>query len=253
MSVRVRNVCAAVFVAGLSLAATMQKARAQQSQQPALERRLVFPTGQPSGLSGAYWATALANGGPAPRHERLLVVTPDGRVLAVLDGDRDRVMLSLELVRDLSERRLQATLVHNHPTPVGLGESDLTHLGKTGVSRVVAVGSEGTVYEAAAGPRYDADRFTDNLYSVVQRRVRERLAAEAWNDRADPHALSPHVPHVVAVVLHRADVIDYLVTPSETIRAAFDRYHDLFERVVCAETRRLQQDLQPAAPAKSVR
>src|SRR5262245_60079867 len=118
MIVRGRDVYAAAFVVGLSLAATIQNAGAQQSQQPALERRLIFPTGQPSGLSGSYWATALANGGPAPRQERLLVVTPDGRVLAVLDGDRDRVRLSLELVRDLSERHLNATLVHNHPTPV---------------------------------------------------------------------------------------------------------------------------------------
>jgi hypothetical protein len=249
MSVRGRDVCAAALVAGVSLAATMQNASAQQSAQAASERRLVFPAGQPSGLSGSYWTTALANGGPAPRHERLLAVRPDGRVLSVIDGERDHVMLSVALVSALSEQKLQVTLVHNHPTIVSLGESDLTHLAKIGVSRIVAVGSDGTVYEAAVGSRYDP-RFAENSYPAVESRVRERLAAEAWRDREDPEALSPHVPHLVAVVLHRAHVIDYLVTPSETVRATFDRYRDLFERVVCVEARRLQQDLQAAAPAK---
>jgi hypothetical protein len=243
MRVRDRYVYAAL-VAGLSLAATTQDAQAQQDAQAASERRLTFPTGQPSGLSGSYWAAALANGGPAPRHERLLAVRPDGRVLGVIDGERDYVMLSVALVRELSEQKLQATLVHNHPTSVGLGESDLMHLAKMGVSRIVAVGSDGTVYEAAAGSRYDPARFAENLYPAVESRVRERLAAEAWRDREDPEALSPHVPHLVAVVLHRARVIDYLVTPSETVKLAFARYRELFERVVVAEGHHLEDEIE---------
>jgi hypothetical protein len=238
---RLRDLGGVALVAVLSLDATVEDARAQQ-RPASSDRRLVFPAGQISGLSGSYWTAALANGGPSPPHERLLAVTPDGRVLSVIDGERDRVRLSIDLVRELSERKLQATLVHNHPTSVGLGESDLTHLAKVGVSRVVAIASEGTVYEAAAGARYDV---AEGLYPVLESRVRERLAAEARRNREDPQGLSAHVPHLIAAVLQRARVIEYLVTPSESIKLAFDRYHGLFERVVMVEARRLEDDLQP--------
>jgi hypothetical protein len=244
MNVRIRLFAAtlAALAGGLSSAPAIHAASSEQSAPAASERRLVFPAGKPSGLSGAYWTAALANGGPAPRHERLLAVMPDGRVLGVVDGGRDHVMLSVALVRDLSERKLQATLVHNHPTSVSLGESDLMHLAKIGVARVVAVGSDGTAYEAAAGARYDAARFAEDLYQTVEGRVRERLAAEVRRDREDPGTLSMHVNHLVAIVLDRARVIDYVTSPSETARLAFDRYRELFERVALAEGQRLEQD-----------
>jgi hypothetical protein len=247
MNVRIRLFAAALaaLAGGLSIESAIHAANSEQSAgaPAASERRLVFPAGKPSGLSGAYWTAALANGGPAPRHERLLAVMPDGRVLGVVDGGRDHVMLSVALLRDLSERKLQATLVHNHPTSVSLGESDLLHLAKVGVARVVAVGSDGTVYEAAAGARYDAARFAENLYQTVESRVRERLVTEVRRDREDPAALSMHVNHLVAIVLDRARVIDYVIIPSETARLAFDRYRELFERVALAEGQRLEQDL----------
>ena len=246
MNVRIRLFAAALaaLAGGLFIESAIHAANSEQSAgaPAASERRLVFPAGKPSGLSGAYWTAALANGGPAPRHERLLAVTPDGRVLGVVDGGRDHVMLSVALVRDLSERKLQATLVHNHPTSVSLGESDLMHLAKIGVARVVAVGSDGTVYEAAAGARYDAARLAENLYQTVETRVRERLAAEVRRDR-DPAVLSMHVNHLVAVVLDRARVIDYVISPSEAARLALGRYRELFERVALAEGQRLEQDL----------
>jgi len=246
---RGRSLCVAAFLTGLSLPATAQTLRAQGA--PAAERRLAFPEGHVSGLSGAYWTNALANGGAVPPHERLLAVTPDGRVLGVVDGERSQVKLPLELVRRLCEPALEATLVHNHPTVVSLGETDLGHLAKAGVSRVVAIGSEGTVYEAAAGSRYEPALVTRNLYPVLEDRVRRRLAAEAWWDREDSAALAPHVPHLVAAVLDRAKVIHYLVTPSDTTTLAFHRYRKLFDRVVRAEARKLEEELRPhAAPAE---
>ncbi|HYN07693.1 MAG TPA: hypothetical protein VES67_09905 [Vicinamibacterales bacterium] len=253
MSTCVRRVCLAACLAGLPFSAVLL-AGPQQSASAASERRLVFPKGRASGLNGSYWQAALANGGPAPRHERLLVVMPDGLVLGVVDGERDRVMLPIDLTRELSERELQALLVHNHPSCVSLSRSDLMHLAKIGVAGVVAVGSDGTVFEASAAPRYDPDLFAERLYPQLKNRVQERLATEASRDRVDLAMLDPHLAHLVAVVLHRARVIDYRVTPSVTAGLAHTRFRDLFERVIGPEVRRLELELpaptSPAPPGK---
>jgi hypothetical protein len=241
VSTRGQCLCVAAFLTGLSLPATAPHLRAQDA--PAAERRLAFPEGRVSGQSGSYWAGALANGGAVPAHERLLAVLPDGLVLGVVDGEWNRVTLPLELVRSLSEQTLQATLVHNHPTRVSLGEWDVRHLAKAGVARVIAIGSDGTVYEAAAARRYRRALITGNVYPVLEARVGRRLTAEAWRRREDPGTLALYVPHLVAAVLDRAQVLQYVVTPSDAGQPGFDRYRPVFERVIGAEARRLEQDL----------
>ncbi|HEY7473390.1 MAG TPA: hypothetical protein VH679_00140 [Vicinamibacterales bacterium] len=236
-------ICAAVVLFALVSLGGVLDAGPPEQRSPGTERRLVLPDGRLSGLSGAYWATALANGGPAPRHERLLVVMPDGRLLDVIDGERDHVLLPVELSRELSQRKLDVALVHNHPAGVSLSGTDLMHLAKIGVAAVIAIGSEGSVYEASAGARFDV--FDDGLYLGLIRRLQDRLAREAWRSNEDPGALYQHVPHLAAVVLHRARVIDYRVVPSLTAHLAFVRYREVLERVATAEVRRLEQDLTP--------
>jgi hypothetical protein len=205
------------------------------------ERRLAFPEGRAAGLSGSYWEAALANGGPPPRHERLLVVMPDGRVRDVVEGERDHVLLPAELSRELAERRLDATLVHNHPLGGSLSGADLVHLGKVGVASVIAVGADGSVYEASAGPA--VDQFSGSVHLLLAHRIRQRLTSEAWREGIDPAALWPHAAHVIAQALHRARFIEYRTRPSLTVRLAWLRFRDLFDRVIATEASRLEQDL----------
>jgi hypothetical protein len=238
VSSRRGHVFAAILLAGLSPSET---AAAGQQPGASQDRQLVFPEGRPTGLTGEYWMAALANDGPMPRHERLLVVLPDGRVRDVVDGERDHVLLPVELTRELAERRLRVTLVHNHVTASGLSGADLRHLAKPGVATVVAVTSDDSLYEASAAARYGL--FPDGHYQVLFGRVRDRLANEAWREREPLSALVPHLPHLVATVLHRARVIDYRISASLTLRVDAVRFHSLFERVVLAELRVLEQEL----------
>src|SRR5262245_47109894 len=180
MTRRVALVSAAILLTAVPIDAVIDDAEAQQSVPASTGPRLVFPNGRASGLSGAYWEAALANGGPAPRQERLLIVMPDGRVVHVIDGEHDRVKLPLEMSRTLSEQKLQVTLVHNHLSGASLSGADLAQLAKIGVASVVAVGRDGSVYEASAGSRYDL--FADDLYPLLVSRVQERLETEAWRD-----------------------------------------------------------------------
>jgi hypothetical protein len=235
------GICVAAFG---TLAVQTAAGQAERRQSGGSERRLVLPDGRTAGLSGSYWEAAIADGGPAPRHERLLVVMPDGRVRDVVDGERDHVLLPLELARELSERSLGVTLVHNHLSGVSLSGADLLHLSKLGVASVVALGSDGSVYEASGGSRID--RFSGELYLLLVDRIRQRLTAEAWRDAIDPAVLEPHAAHLIALVLHRTQLIDYRTRPSMADRLTWLRFRDLFDRVIATETHRLQQDLRAA-------
>src|SRR5262245_10236495 len=144
-------------------------------------RRLVLPATGTTGLPGSFWRTAIGNGGPMPGFERLLAVGNDGLVLAESNGDEHHVLLPEALSLRLSQGAVHATLVHNHPGGVSLSGNDLSQLGKPGVDRVIAVSPDGSVFEASAGSKFEAERF-DALYERVLTDVTERVNREALRD-----------------------------------------------------------------------
>jgi hypothetical protein len=166
-----------------------------------------------------------------PSYERLLVVAPDGRVLAEVDGTSSHVLLPEDIFRSLSAGTLHATLVHNHPGGVSLSGDDLAQLGKPGVDRVIAVGHDGSVFEASIGMRFNGETF-ETVYRARLAEVMETVARAARRDNIDPSALAPLVCHLVAEVLDRAEVINYRTTLSLDTRVSLDRYHRIVQSAV---------------------
>ena len=54
---------------------------------------------------------------------------------------------------------MAVVLVHNHPANAGLSAADTQQLAKPGVAAIVAVGHDGSVFIASAGPRLNRDFF----------------------------------------------------------------------------------------------
>src|SRR5262245_35137020 len=173
---------------------------AQAPSQSGPLRRLALPTSGTMGLSGSYWRTALGEGGPMPRFERLLVVGSDGVILGEASGDENDVLLPEAMAELLSTGRVRATLVHNHPGGVSLSGTDLAQLAKPGVDRVIAVGPDGSVFEASAGARFNAVTF-NALYGRVLAEASARVSREAQRDGMDLARLYPNLCHLVALTL----------------------------------------------------
>src|SRR5262245_5673042 len=91
--------------------------------------------------------------------EHLVISQPDGTIVAEIDGDRSRVVIAPALARLLLNPEARFTLTHNHPHGVGLSAGDLELLGRPGIARIIAVGSDGSRYEAARGRLYDERHF----------------------------------------------------------------------------------------------
>jgi hypothetical protein len=152
--------------------------------------------------------------------ERLIAVTPDGRIMAELEGAGAQVALGVALDARLLQPGADIVLVHNHPSSTGLSMDDLGQLAKPGVLAVVAIGSDGSVYAAAAGPRFPGDRFRDYVY------VPARAAAERelrFNAAGNTTELRAFLAHVMSLALAQARVIVYQATLGADRQVAFDR------------------------------
>jgi hypothetical protein len=228
-------------LAALDLAFVRPSASAQNVY---ADRRLELPASGTAGLNGSYWMAALADGRPMPRHERLLVIRNDGHVLEVVDGHEGGVKLPPGLAEDLDAGRVEVTLVHNHPAGGGFSGEDLRQVHRKGVRRVIALATDGSVYEASAGRR--SALLTPDLYASVLDRVRNRLLSEASWSRESIETTSGHLGHLVSVVLERAQLIDYRVSASVTAAVELNRYRSLFERVTTAEAMRLEREIADA-------
>ncbi len=189
------------------------------------------------------WTKALARDGRFPSYERMLVVSAAGQVLTVVDGDRNRVLLPEPLADVLMHIPLGATLVHNHPDSVSLSDADLSQLAKVGVSRVVALGHDGSVYEASTALRFGNGASVESRYGPVLQRVLDRVIRESQYAGASLAGLYPHIPHVVALIFDRAGVIHYSLRPSVDTWLTLERYRSVIQRVVDAEAQRLRSDL----------
>jgi hypothetical protein len=195
--------------------------------------------------NSAYWRNVIAAGGDLPRDERLVVIAPDGRVVAAVDGEASRVVLPPRLNRTLIQSPELLTLVHNHPTGASLSGSDLAQLGKPGVGRIIAVGHDGSLYEAASAAGYKSSTFATQLYPALFRRMLDRFVREAEFGGYDVQWLLPHVCHTVAATLDRAGIISYQATFGPHLAGAYGRFADVLEYVIASEAKRIERHLAP--------
>ena len=73
------------------------------------------------------WLAALGvapGAGPDHARERLIIVTPDGRVARVVDGQAGRVNIPADLEQWLARPGAGLTMVHNHPAGNGLSPNE---------------------------------------------------------------------------------------------------------------------------------
>jgi hypothetical protein len=168
-------------------------------------------------------------GGPA--HERLLAVTETGAVVRSLDGDGNRVVLTPEFDHDLLRDGAGLVLVHNHPTGTSLSGNDLSHLDKSGVVAVVAIGHDGSIYAASRGPRFDALWCEAERYATLRKNVRWAMLLEGTFTEGLQFPFESYAAHLAALALAKAGVIDYAVRMAPDRRSAYDERRAAFERI----------------------
>jgi hypothetical protein len=216
----------------LAVCAPVVRAQHPSQVAPVADWRESVPTVAPASV--ATWTRLLAEKGRLPRRERLVVLSPDGVVLAQADGDERSVRVPAELAEQLCSQALGATLLHNHPEQASFSAADIEVLSRTGVRRVVAVSADGTTFEAEAGSSFH-DAWATRLRAELPKRVHGRVLEEAARYDVSPSALALHEPHLTGVILRRLGVLDYRVSTSLTTRLAYDRYREIFDRIVESE------------------
>src|SRR5262245_35125573 len=215
---RVNGLRTAGVVVGVMLAAGVAAAQGPRADLKGLASDLRLTGG---GVQS--WMDALGVSGNASATERLLAVTRDGRRIASRDGSRQHVPLGAEFDQQLLTAGAGITLVHNHPGSVGLSADDLLQLAKAGVVAVIAIGHDGSVYMAAAGPRFDRDRFEDLQYAPVRAEVERKLREARASAAIAPAVSDAYQAHVVSLALAKAHVIEYRATLAPDRKGGYDR------------------------------
>jgi hypothetical protein len=177
------------------------------------------------------WLTALGVVPGGPPRERLLAVSLQGEMIAVVDGGESSVSLGRELDLRLLDPRSAIVLVHNHPHGASLSQNDLSQLEKPGVAAVVAIAHDGSVYAAARGALYAADRFDDLQYAIVREEVTKRARVACGSRELTVAAVDVHFSHVAALALAKAHVIEYQASLSAVVRASYESARIPFGRI----------------------
>ena len=195
------------------------------------------------GLSSRYWDNVLRDGGRLPENERLVVVATDGRMLDMIDGSEASVDIPIRFDAGLSDGSLQVVLAHNHPMNTSLSGADVALLARRGVERVIALGNDGSLYEAATGSRSNAADALPAMYPVIEARVLERIPVEAIHAGVPTTAGFDNASHLIASVLDRAGLIRYRSRMSVSRASIYVDQQTWLSRVIEIESRRLVDDL----------
>jgi hypothetical protein len=139
-----------------------------------------------------------------PRRERLIVTDAGRRILLQADGSARDVAIPPQWLPLLTEDGAGLILAHNHPKGHSLSLADLLQLENRGVAMMVVVGHDGSLYAAAAGPRY-RDASLDEVFMAASREVERQVRVQ----KVGRHAFDVHRNHLVALALARAGVILY--------------------------------------------
>lgn len=191
-------------------------------------------------VEASQWLAALGvapDAGPGHTRERLIIVTPDGRITRVVDGQAGRVNIPADLDRWLARPGADLTMVHNHPAGNGLSPNDLEYLEYPGVRGVVAIGHDGSVYMARRGPRFPKGALVGSgkngeIYAAAHTRALRMLAFE--RDPAGRAAFDTHMYHVLSAALGSTDVLHYQARLGAARQTSFDKARPFLTRVTNA-------------------
>jgi len=169
------------------------------------------------------WLAALrASGTPDLKLERVLVVDADGQVLDRADGERSTIAFPDRFLRFLRQPTPSVSLVHNHPGNTGLSEPDLYQLGHPGVARVIAVGNEGSLYEARRGSAFDAVTFQQVTYPAAVKALNRTVFQRTLPSVKRDEHIDTHFAHALAISLARAGVLEYRAVLDPQRQAAWN-------------------------------
>ncbi len=177
------------------------------------------------------WLGRLGVSGEVSGHERLLAVSPEGRVLRALDGSETTVVVTPEFDGDLMREDAAIVLVHNHPSSTSLSQQDLAQLDKPGVATIVAIGHDGSVY-AARRTSQAARRCNPDCYAAVRQAVSKALRLELPRMKPTEIEAESFATHLVMLALARAGYVEYVDAMAPARRAAFAANLISFGRVV---------------------
>ena len=185
------------------------------------------------------WLERLGVTRDGSKTERLLAVDLTGRILMERHGDGSSVRVDPELDDQLLRRDIAIVLIHNHPESVGLSLEDLRHLHKPGVAAMIAVGHDGSVFAASAGPRFDLFLFANQHYPVTLAEIRRQLRREWPSGRLSVAASDAHTSHLVTLALARARIIKYWFKLRGDSQLSYDGSRYTFNRIAALGAPRL--------------
>ncbi len=155
-------------------------------------------------------------------NEVLLAVDEVGTIVEVREGSGSRVVVDRAFGQLLKRPGAGLTLIHNHPGCTSLSASDLGQLGEPGVAAIVAIGNDGSIYGAVAGPAFDGASFESWLYPLTRAAVLGRLNRERPSQPGEAAALNSHIDHLIATALHKAGAIRYRARLAGSRGASFE-------------------------------
>jgi len=202
-----------------------------------------------SGQGAGGWLAQLGVDSTTPAAERLLVLTVAGGPLAERNGNGSWVVIDGDLDRLLRTPGMSAILLHNHPSNVGLSAADIGQVSKPGVTAIVAIAHDGSVFVAAAGRAMDPDRLEARQYVRALNEVTRRLRAEWPSGSVSVSASDAHLNHLVARALAQAGIIQYWSDLRGAPRASYDTAAAVFNRVVAGTAAYLRRVEKPALSA----
>jgi hypothetical protein len=158
----------------------------------------------------------------------------------VRQGQGSSVRVDPELDTLLLTQGTEIVLIHNHPANVGLSADDLRQLTKPGVLAIVAIGHEGSVFVAAAGPRMDRQFFADRQYAFARAEITRRLRAEWPSGRVSVADSDAHFTHLVTSALAKAGVVRYWFKLRGPSRYSYERARFVFGQLVAGAAARVR-------------
>ena len=187
------------------------------------------------------WLDELRVTADEPPTERLLAVKETGERLFERHGGSSSVRVDPELDNTLRQPDMAVVLVHNHPTNVGLSVDDMGQLAKPGVAAIVAIGHDGSVFIAAAGPRFDRDFFEERQCALASADVAKRLRVEWASRRVSVAASDAHFNHLVTLALAKARMVQYWFNLRGIDRESYERGRAVFGNVIVGAAERLRK------------
>jgi hypothetical protein len=187
------------------------------------------------------WLDRLGVSGDGPPTERLLAVSLTGQPLMERHGASSLVHVDAELDSELRQPGMAVVLVHNHPANAGLSAADTQQLAKPGVAAIVAVGHDGSVFIASAGPRLNRDVFEVRQYALAQAEVRKRLRGEWPSGRVSVAVSDAHFSHLVTLALAKANIVQYGFSLRGTGRESYEGARIVFSQVVVGAAAQLKR------------